>query len=184
MIDLDQIKERMEQALEFLVGELGTLKTGRATPALVEKIMVEAYESRMPLVELATISAPEPDQLVVTPFDQSVIKEIERGISQDKELKLSPRIDGNVIRIKIPPLTGERREEFVKLLNQKLEAGRVTIRQIRQDMRAEIKRASENNELSEDEKFKLEEELQELTDEFMKKIEEMGKKKETELRSV
>jgi ribosome recycling factor len=184
MIDLDQIRKRMEQALEFLVGELGTLKTGRATPALVEKIMVEAYETRMPLVELATISAPEPDQLVVTPFDQAVIKEIERGISQDKELKLNPRIDGNLIRIKIPPLTGERREEFVKLLNQKLEAGRVTIRQIRQDMRAEIKRASENNELSEDEKFKLEEELQELTDEFMEKIEEMGKKKETELRSV
>jgi ribosome recycling factor len=97
-MDLDEVRSRMDQALEFLVGELATLKTGRATPALVEKIMVEAYETKMPLVELATITAPEPNQLVVTPFDQSIIKEIERGISQDKELKLAPRIDGNVIR--------------------------------------------------------------------------------------
>ncbi len=174
----------MEEALEFLSGELATIRAGRATPALVEKMMIKAYETQMPLVELATITAPEPNQLLITPFDQSIIKEIERGISQDRELNLHPVIDGNVIRIEIPPITGERREEFVRLLNQKLEAGRITLRQIRQDKRAEIKRAFENNELSEDEKFHLEEKLQEFTDEFMKKIEKMGKVKEAELRSV
>jgi ribosome recycling factor len=180
-MDLNETRQKMEQALEFLVAELGTLKTGRATPALVERIMVEAYETRMPLVELATIAAPEPNQLVVTPFDQAVIKNIERSLGQDRDLNLSPRIDGHLIRIDIPPLTGERREEFVRLLSQKLEAGRVTIRQIRHDKMAELKRAFENKELNEDEKFRLEKDLQAVTDEMMNRIEAMGKKKEEEL---
>jgi len=102
MMDLTDIQEKMEKALEFLADELATLKTGRATPSLVEKVKVEAYETKMPLVELATITAPEPNQLVVTPFDQTIIKNIERAIAIDKELKVSPRIDGNLIRIKIP----------------------------------------------------------------------------------
>jgi ribosome recycling factor len=180
-MDLNETRQKMEQALEFLIAELGTLKTGRATPALVERIMVEAYETRMPLVELATIAAPEPNQLVVTPFDQAVIKNIERSLGQDRDLNLSPRIDGHLIRIDIPPLTGERREEFVRLLSQKLEAGRVTIRQIRHDKMAELKRAFENKELNEDEKFRLEKDLQAVTDEMMNRIEAMGKKKEEEL---
>lgn len=181
---MDDVREKMEKALGVLADELATVRAGRANPALVEKIMVEAYETRMPLVELATITAPEPNQLVITPFDQSIIKNIELAISQNRELKLSPIVDENVIRIQIPPLTAERREEFIKQLRQKLEAGRVTIRQIRQDKRMELKRAFENKEMGEDEKFRLEEELQELTDEFMKRIEEMGKRKEAELRSV
>lgn len=184
IMELTDIREKMERTLEFLADELATLKTGRATPSLVEKVKVEAYETQMPLVELATITAPEPNQLVITPFDQTIIKNIERAIAVDKELKLSPRIDGDLIRIGIPPLTSERREEFIKLLNQKLEAGRVTIRRIRQDKRAEIKRAFEAKEISEDEKFRLEEELQELTDKFMEKIEKMGKQKEAELLSI
>lgn len=183
MAELDEVREKMIRALEVLADELATVRAGRATPALVEKIMVETYQTRMPLVELATISAPEPNQLVITPFDQSIIKNIELAISQNKELKLSPKVDEQVIRVQIPPLTAERREEFIKLLSQKLEAGRVTIRQIRQDKKAEIKRAFENDEISEDAKFRLEKELQELTDEFMEKIEAMGKAKEAELRT-
>lgn len=183
-MDLNETRQKMEQALEFLVAELGTLKTGRATPALVERIMVEVYETRMPLVELATIAAPEHNQLVLTPFDQAVIKNIERSLGQDRDLNLSPRIDGNLIRINIPPLTGERREEFVKLLSQKIEAGRVTLRQIRHDKMAELKRAFEDKEINEDEKFSLEKDLQALTDEMMNRIEAMGKKKEEELLTV
>ncbi|HUS52279.1 MAG TPA: ribosome recycling factor [Candidatus Bathyarchaeia archaeon] len=181
MIDLEATRKKMAQAIEFLVGEIGTLKTGRATPDLVARIMVEAYETRMPLVELATITTSEANQLVVTPFDQSVIKQIEKSLSQDRDLGISPRIDGQLIRLDIPPLTGERREEFVKLLNQKIEAGRVTLRQIRQEVRAEIKSLFENSQLSEDEKFRLEEKLQELADEFMEKIDQIGKNKEKEL---
>jgi len=179
-----EVREKMEKALGVLADELATIRAGRATPALVEKIMVEAYETRMPLVELATITAPEPSQLVITPFDQTIIKNIQLAISQNKELKLSPVVDENIIRVQIPPLTAERREEFVKQLRQRLEAGRVTMRQIRHDKRMELKRAFENNQMGEDEKFQLEKDLQELTDEFMKKIEEMGKAKEAELRTI
>lgn len=184
MAEIDEVREKMTRALEILADELATVRAGRATPALVEKILIEAYETRMPLVELATISAPEPSQLVITPFDQTIIKNIQLAISQDKGLKLSPIIDEQIIRVQIPPLTAERREEFVKQLGQKLEAGRLTIRQIRQGKRTELKRAFEQEEISEDEKFKIEQDLQELTDEFMEKIETMGKQKEAELRTV
>ena len=181
---LTDIHEKMEKALGVLADDLATVRAGRATPTLVEKIMVEAYETRMPLVELATITAPEPNQLVITPFDQTIIKNIELAISQNKDLRLSPIVDEQVIRIQIPPLTAERREELIKLLKQKLEAGRVMLRQIRQEKRVKLRQAFENKEIGEDEKFGLEKELQELTDEFMKKIEEMEKTKEIELRSV
>lgn len=183
-MELIDVREKMEKALEFLADELATLKTGRATPSLVEKVKVEAYETQMPLVELATITAPEPNQLVVTPFDQTIIKDIERAIAIDKELKVSPRIDGNLIRIKIPPLTSERREEFIKLLNQKLEAGRVTIRRIRHDKMVELKRAFEAKEINEDEKFEFGKKLQDLTNEIMDRISQTGKKKEAELLTI
>jgi len=178
------IHEKMEKAMSLLADDLAAIRAGRASPSLVERIMVEAYETKMPLVELATISAPEPNQLVVAPFDQSVIRAIQQAISQRRELNFSSYIDDLVVRVQIPPLTAERREEFIKLLGQKLEAGRVMIRQIRQEKRVEIKRAFENNEVSEDAKYRLEEDLQKITDEYMEKIEEMGKRKETELRSV
>jgi len=181
-MELTDAREKMTRALTLLADELATIRTGRATPALVEKIMVEAYETRMPLMELATISAPEPDQLVITPFDQNVLKNIYQALSDRRELRLSPVIEENIIRIKIPPLTAERREELIKQLSQKLETGRIAIRQVRQNKRMELKRAFEEGQMTEDEKFKLEKELQELTDEFMAKIEAMGKQKETELR--
>jgi len=183
-MDLAEIREKMEKALAVLADELANVQAGRATPAMVEKIMVEAYETKMPLVELATISAPEPSQLLVTPFDQSILRNIQLAISQNRSLKLSSSIDGEAVRVQIPPLTAERREEFVKILGQKLEAGRVMIRQIRQQRRVEIKRAFEEEEISEDAKFRFEKELQEITDEFMEKITKMGEKKEAELRSV
>lgn len=184
-MDLKGVDEKMEKALTALKDDLATVKTGRATPALVEKIMVEAYDTKMPLVELATITAPEPNQLVVAPFDRTILKEIELAITRHRELKLSPVIDDSgVIRIQIPPLTAERREQFVKILRQKLETGRIMVRQVRGEKRQEIKRAFEAKELSEDEKFQLEEELQKITDEFMEKIESMGEAKEKELRTV
>lgn len=183
-MNLEEVKERMEKALEFLADELATLTTGRATPSLVEKVKVEAYQTQMSLVEVATIAAPEPNQLVITPFDQAIIKNIERAIAQDKDLRLFPRIEGNLIRIEIPPLTGERREEFIQLLSQKLEAGRVTIRRIRHDEMMELKRAAENKEINEDERFELEKKLQELTNETVGRIEKMGEAKEAELLTI
>lgn len=178
---MDDIRQKMEKALEILRQDLTTIKVGRVTPALVEKVMVKTYETTMPLVELATITAPDPNQLLITPFDQTIIKNIERALAMDRDLGLNPIVDENVIRVKIPPLTEERRRELVKVLGQKLEAGRVTVRQIRHDRMMQIKREFEAKGLNEDEKFQIEKDLQEMTDDFNKKIEEMGKQKESEL---
>jgi ribosome recycling factor len=181
---MDDIRQKMEKALDFLRQDLITLKVGRATPALIEQILVEAYETRMPLVELATISSPEANQLVVTPFDQTIFKNIERALSLDRDLGLSPVADGEVIRITLPPLSEERRKELTKLLGQKLEAARIAIRQIRQGKMQEIRQAFENKEISEDEKFLREKELQEITDEFNEKISDLGHQKEKQLMAV
>jgi ribosome recycling factor len=181
-MDLDPIREKMEKTLSFLRDELAQIRAGRATPSLVEKILVAAYGSEMPLVELATISIPEPNQLLVTPFDQSIIKEIEKAIRAHKDLGLSPVIDEEVVRIKIPPLTEERRKELTRVLNQKLEAGRVAIRQIRHEGRSMIKRVFEDGELNEDEKRSLEEKLQEITDAMNQEIQKMGDLKTEEIK--
>lgn len=184
MIDLNDAQEKMTKALQVLAEDLATLRTGQANPALIEKIMVEAYETKMPLVELATITTSGPNQLLVTPFDQTIIGDINRSLCLDRNLGLSSIIDNNVIRIQIPPLTQERRQEFTKILHQKLEAGRVMIRQIRHEKMAEIDQAFEVKQMSEDEKFRLHQELQKITDEFNGQIEEMGQRKEAELLAI
>jgi len=181
---VDDVRQRMEKALAMLRQDLVGLKVGRATPALVEQIQVEAYETRMPLVELATITSPEPNQLLITPFDQTIIRNIEKALALDRDLGISPVIDGEVIRITIPPLNEERRKELVRLLSQKLEAARIAIRQIRQDKMQEIRRAFDNKEISEDDKFRREKELQDITDEFNQKISEMGRQKEEQLMTI
>jgi ribosome recycling factor len=168
----------------LLSDDLAGLKAGRANPAMIEQVMVEAYETKMPLLELATITTIPPNQLLVTPFDQTVIKNLERALSLDRGLGLSVFVDGNAIRVSVPSLTEERRREFVKLLNQKLEAAKIMIRQVRHELMADIKRAAETKELNEDERFKQEEELQKVTDEFVGKIEEMGGAKEKELLQI
>ena len=107
---MEEIRQKMTKALELLVNELATLKTGRASPGMVEKIMVEVYETRMPLEELTTISTPSPNQLLINPFDQTIIKNIERALAMERNLGLSAIVDGNIIRVNIPPLTEERRQ--------------------------------------------------------------------------
>lgn len=181
---MQQARQKMNKVLELLSSELAGFKAGRATPAMVEKIMVEAYETKMPLVELATIATPKPDQLLITPFDQAIIKNIEKALSMDRGLGLSPVVDGNIIRLKIPPLTEEKRKELVKVLHQKLEAARVMIRQVRAEKMAEIRRAFESKEIHEDQRRQMGEDLQKLTDEMTEKVEEMGKTKEQELMQI
>ena len=181
---LEEVQKKMEQVLALFRQDLTVLKAGRATPVLIEKILVEAYETKMPLVELATITAPEPDQLLIAPFDQTILKNIARALNMDRDLGLSSIVDENVIRVKIPPLTEERRKELVKLLSQKLEAARVMIRQARRDKMVDFKRLFETSEIHEDERRQLAEKLQKLTDEMIEKIEQMGKAKETELMKI
>lgn len=176
--------QKMNHVLELLASELATLKAGKATPALVERIMVDAYQTKMPLVELATITTPDPGMLLVAPFDQTIIKNIEKALSLDRGLGLQPVIDGGAIRIKIPPLTEEKRQELVKLLHRHLESARIMIRQVRSEKMTELKHAFENKEIFEDDRRQQERELQDLTDEMNEKIEEIGERKERELLQI
>lgn len=176
---IQEIHARMQKVLEVLKTDLATVRTGRATPSLVENIVISAYggSAKLKVMELATIGAPDVQTLQITPFDQSTIHEISKGI-QEANTGLNPVVDSPVIRISIPPLSQERREELIHLMRQKLENGKVMIRQARQDAMNEVKKADD---LSEDDEHRLEKEIQRVTDEFMSQIEAMGKQKESEL---
>jgi len=184
-MDEASIRVKMQSAVDSLVNDMSSIRTGRATSALVENIVVPAYggTQRLRIMELASISSPDPTQIVISPWDKSIIGDIGKGI-QEANIGFNPSIDGEVIRIVVPPLTTEDREKYVKLLSVKLEGGRVMIRQIRGDEMHEIKKKFEAKEITEDEKFGQEKKLQELTDQFVGKIEEMGEKKKAELLQI
>lgn len=171
---------KMEKVVDLVSRDFGTLRTGRANPQLIEGVEINAYEGTpaMRLNTLATISAPDAKSLVVNPFDPSIIEKIERGI-READLGFNPVVDEKLIRINIPPLTEERRHEFVKLLGEKTESGKVMIRQARHEAMEKIK--SESDGVSEDEIKRLEGEVQKLTDEYIGKIDDMKQQKEQEL---
>jgi len=183
-MDFTETRQKMEKVFQMLGDDLRTLRAGAANPAMIEKIQVEAYGTKMSLVELATISCPGPSTLLVTPFDLSIIKNIAAAISEHKELGLFPSIEGNVIHLRVPSLSEERRRELVKLLGQKLEAARIMIRQIRGEKLREIRAAAVEKQINEDEEFRATQELQKITDEYNQKIEEAGKAKEQELLTI
>lgn len=180
-----QISSKFQKVIDAVASDIAGIRTGRATPALVENIIVPAYggTQRLKVVELASITAPDPTQIVISPWDKSIIGDIKKGI-MEANVGMNPNIDGEIIRIVIPSLTTEDREKYVKLLSVKLENGRVMIRQVRGDEMHEIKKKFEAKEMSEDEKFGAEKKIQEITDEFIGKIEEMGEKKKAELLQI
>src|SRR3989344_5911177 len=182
-MDEASVKNQMQLALDALKEDLGSIRTGRATPALVENIVISAYggAQKLKVMELASVSPPDPQSLVIDPWDKSIIGEIRQGILA-ANLGFNPSIDGEIIRISMPPLTSEDREKFVKLLHTKLENARIQIRQIRGDKMRDIKKSFEEKEISEDEKFGFEKALQEITDKFITSIDEIGASKEKELR--
>lgn len=177
----NETKERMHKILEVIKGDLGTVRTGKATPSLVENIVVSAYagSAKMKVMELATISVSDPQTIVVAPYDHTIMGEIQKGII-DANIGLNPTNDGQVIRISLPPLSQERREQLIHLMKQKLEHGRIMVRQARQDAMHEVKK----QELSEDEEKRHEKEVQKLTDDTMEQIDEIGKAKEHELLQI
>src|SRR3989344_132273 len=184
-MDLGDTQSRMLKAVEFTRGEIGTIRTGRANPSIVENIVINAYggTAKLRVVELATISVQEAHQLVISPYDQSIAGDIRRDW-EAANLGVNPVLDNGIIRMTFPPLTEERRLEYVKMLHGKLEDGRVKIRQIRHEKMSEFKRLFEEGTLPEDDLFSLEKDLQELTDKMMAVIEDMGKGKEAELMKV
>ena len=184
-MDETSIRARMTQVLESVSSDIASVRTGRATSAMVESIVCPAYggTQRLKIQELGSINVSDPQSIVIDPWDKSIIGDIRKGILE-ANVGLNPSIDGEVIRISIPPMTTEDRVKYVKLLGTKLENGKVMIRQVRGDGMHDIKSVFEKKEISEDEKFGKEKKIQELTDEFVGKIEEMGKKKEEELLQI
>ncbi len=173
-------KTRMKKSVENLKEEFNGLRTGRATSAMFERIKIEYYGNPTPLNQVATISIPEARLVVIQPWDKSIIGEIEKAI-QRSELSLNPNNDGKVIRINIPPLTEDRRKEYVKLAKQMAEQARVAVRNIRRDANDSLKKAEKDGEISEDELKRGEEEIQKLTDQNIKAIDEQLETKEQEI---
>lgn len=180
---LDEAKQKFDKSLEHLKAELSTLRSGRATPALVEHIKVEAYGTFTPLLELASITAPEPKLLVVSPWDKGIIKEVERAL-QAANLGMSPIIDGAIIRLNLPPLSEERRKELVKHVNTKLEETRNTLRRHREDVLKSLKDAKSNGALPEDSFFAAQRELQKLIDEANAQVKKLGDEKDKEIMTI
>ncbi|HEX2093664.1 MAG TPA: ribosome recycling factor [Longimicrobiaceae bacterium] len=180
---LNNARERMEKALDALRREFAGVRTGKASPALLDTVRVEAYGSHMPINQVGAVTAPEPRLLTVQPWDKSLIKAIERAI-RESDLGLNPSNDGNLIRIPIPQLTEERRREYVRLLHKLAEEGRVAIRQARQHANDDIRRRQKEGELSEDDARKAQDQVQKLTDEYVHKVDDLLKKKEAEVMEV
>ena len=182
MIDelLRESKQRMRGALEVLEDDLMAIRTGRASPALIERLQVEYYGSSLSLIQLATISVPESRQLLIRPFDSSSLRAIERAI-QASDLGLTPNSDGKVIRLNLPPLTEERRRDLVRMVNSRLEDCRVAIRNIRRDSLKDMREFEKEKMISEDELKRGESDLQDLTDEMVAQVDIIGERKETEI---
>lgn len=177
---LNQKKPEFEKVLGFYKTDIASIRTGRATPALVEDIVVDYYNQKYRVKELASITAPEPRTVAIQPWDKGAMEAI-AGAIRKSDLGLNPVVDSTVIRLNIPPLTEERRKEFIKLLKQKTEDAKIKMRRIREDVWNKVQQMEKNHEIREDEKFKAKEELQKLIDDYTKKMEEMEKKKESEL---
>lgn len=176
-------ERRMTKAVEAAQQDYSTIRTGRANPALLERVSVDYYGTTMPINQLATISVPEPRQLVIAPWDKNAIPLIEKAITKS-DLGLTPSSDGHVIRLNIPHLTEERRKELIKLLHKKAEEHRVAIRNIRRDANEELKRLEKSGEAAEDEVHRAQEQVQKLTDKYIEQIDKLTQAKEAELMEV
>jgi ribosome recycling factor len=180
---LNSAESRMRGALQVLHDDLAAVRTGRASPGLVEKLQVEYYGTPTALMQLASISVPEPRTLTIKPFDPSTLKVIEKTI-QASDLGLNPNNDGKVIHLNLPPLTEDRRRDLVKHVHHRLEESRIAIRNIRRDIHNDLRDFEKEKLISEDELKRGEDDLQKLTDRFIEEIAEQGKRKEAEIMEV
>jgi ribosome recycling factor len=178
-----EAETRMKGALQSLEDNLATIRTGRASPALVERLHIDYYGAPTPLMQLASTSVPEPRSLLIRPFDATSLKAIERAILAS-DLGLTPNNDGKAIRLNLPPLTEERRRDLVKVVHNRLEESRVAVRNIRRDLVKDLREFEHEKLISEDELKKGEEELQKLTDQFIQHIDAAGDKKQKEIMEV
>lgn len=180
-----QVRSSMQRVIDLLTTDIAAIRTGRASSGLVDSLAVAVYggQQRLQIREIASVTVSDPGLLIISPWDKSIIGDIRKGILE-ANIGLNPSIDGEVIRISLPPLTTEDREKYVKLLSTKLENARIQIRQVRGDQMHNSKKAFEAKEITEDEKFAQEKKLQTIVDEFIAKIEDIGDKKKAELLQI
>ena len=178
-----EAEERMQNAVEATRREFARIRSGRASPALLDKVLVNAYDTKMPVNQLATISVPEPRLIVVTPWDRKNVPAIERAISTSA-IGLTPVVEGSIIRLPVPPLTEERRRELAKQVQKVAEDGRVAVRNVRRDANEGIKRMEKEESLSEDEVRLGQDEIQELTDAHIEELDEAAEQKVEEIMEV
>ena len=180
---LKETEDRMNKAVDTLRDNLVSIRTGRASPALVERLPVEYYGTPTPLNQLATISVPEPRLLAIRPWDPTALADIERAILKS-ELGLTPSNDGKIIRLNIPRLTEERRQELVKVVGRRVEEGKIAIRNIRRDAIEDLREIESEKLISEDEFYRAKDDVQELTDKFVARMDEIGRDKEREIMEI
>lgn len=180
---IDAGKDRFEKSIALFRQELAHVRTGRASSSLLDGIVVDAYGSKMPIEQLATVHIPEPRTILISPWDKGVVAAIESAIRQS-DLGLSPSVDGAAIRLNLPQLTEERRLELVKMVGKKAEEARIAVRRIREDILDTLQGAEKSGEISEDDKFAGKEALQKIVDTYNEQIEEIRKKKEEEVKTV
>lgn len=183
IIDLTAAEQRMQGALESVKREFGTIRTGRANPSILDRIEVEVYGSQMPLRSVANVGVPEPRLLTVTPFDPNSLKEVERAID-NANIGLNPQNDGKIIRLPIPELTEERRRDLIRMARGMAEDGRVSIRNVRRDEMRDVHELRKEGEVSEDDERRAETELQNLTNDYVQRVDKLLADKESELLEV
>ena len=180
---LGEITSKMQKTIDVLNRDLATVRTGRATPALVEHIKVDYHGIPTPLNQLASISVPEAKMILIQPWDRSCIRNIEKAILTS-DLGFNPVNDGNVIRIIVPPLTEERRKELIKVVRKRVEDARIALRNVRREAIEHLRDAERNKEISQDQYMRASEQIQKLTESFMEKINNIGQAKETEILEI
>jgi ribosome recycling factor len=180
---ITQYQPRFQKLLDHLLDDLKSLRTGRATPALVEDIKIEAYGALTPLVGLASITCPDSKSVVIEPWDKGLVKEIEKGL-QEAKLGINPTVAGTVIRLNMPPMTEESRRDLTKVLHDKLEHSRISVRNIRDEIKGEILGAEKDNSITEDDRYRLLEQMDKNVGEWNDKIKEIGEAKEKEIMTI
>ena len=178
-----ETEARMKGAIQALEEDLAGIRTGRASPALIERLSVDYYGAPTPLIQLASIGVPEPRSLLIRPFDASTLRSIERAI-QTSDLGLTPSNDGKTIRLNLPPLTEERRRDLVRLVHNRIEEARVAVRNIRRDIIKDLREFENEKMISEDERKRGEDEVQKITDSYIEDINAVGERKEKEILEV
>ena len=180
---LADVERRMNRSIEALERELATLRTGRATPSLVENINVDYYGSPTPLKQIASISAPDARAIMIQPWDRQALRDIERSLMQS-EMGFNPSNDGNIITVPIPPLNQERRQELVRLLKRKIEEGKVSVRNVRRDGLESLRKLERDKAISQDQNRRSQDQLQKTTDSFIRSMDQVSTAKEAEIMQV